>query len=191
MSSEKGTSSAAPAWSKAVLVIFWIFQTIFMLIALGSSAAALAVAKTSYTTINGNGNTTSVSSSNTSPIYIAVCAVVLVISSLSIIFNITEMILYGRSRLTAPAYFGLQITKFLLWSLIFIMALARIRYNGIVWIMSQCVVEALFLATFIYAIVQLHRHRIAKRNAAYTHSGAPQFSAPTYAAPSYNGYANV
>jgi len=183
-------------WHKRVLIPFWLIQILFMGLTIVSASlniwytssyvnqvnagnfAQIASGNINTTTfVSGDGtyistNTTGANGYSYSTTYsvsgaLILYSIILAIAVVSMLFSLTEVILFIRHHLTPTKYFVFNLLKFLGWSVLFLCAVpALVLYHGVVWgvIINVCE-ELTFLGTLIYASVIYHRFR-KERNAA-------------------------
>ncbi|GIZ49769.1 hypothetical protein CKM354_001279600 [Cercospora kikuchii] len=155
---------ASQMWLKRVLIPFWIVQLIFVTILLVLFTFSLAVvrdyqedyadsygvgriSKPAYRAFNG-----------VAAVYIALCA-------LTIIFDLTEIILLARKRLSPTVVVTFNSILTLVWAVVLILQIvgtaagARASALGFIFII---VVLATSLGKLIYSSVILHRYRIGQ-----------------------------
>ncbi|OQO07532.1 hypothetical protein B0A48_07229 [Cryoendolithus antarcticus] len=151
-------------WSKRVLVPFWIVQSIGFAIILIVACLGFSVIKD----IDSNDTLTSEYDGQTlddaERLLKIGAGILLGLSVVSIILNITEIVLYARKRLTPTIHLSSVCVKTVLWVFYFILtAIGAARGSGVGFILAIALV-ATCLGQLIYGSVIVHRKRKGKLN---------------------------
>jgi hypothetical protein len=168
MSSEKVSSQQSP-WLKRVLVPFWIFQFLFMAVEIAVSALALTAAvklnndNTTFTTTKPDGTEETYTNAGTYTVAIAIYVVFMLICILCVLFNFVEIVKFARGTLRAPLYFAFNLTKALIWTILFGLSVSGARSWSVVSVVFNVILWLLFMGTLIYSSVIYHRYRKANK----------------------------
>ncbi|KAF1991319.1 hypothetical protein K402DRAFT_122938 [Aulographum hederae CBS 113979] len=183
-------------FQKRVLIPFWVLRMLFSLALIGIYATAVGfVAYYNDNNDNDSYIDNSRPSSSVEKTAVAVVAVLLAFMVISLIFDIVEIILFARRRLTPVVFLVLNVLQTAIWLVFFCLAVAgaATTRNGALGTVLYLITFLLSLGLMIYASVVLHRHRSSR--GAYTPANQtsgleaqhtaypPQTQEPYYAAP--------
>lgn len=154
-------------WLKRVLIPLWVIQLIFTILVLLSASVGLGVWQE-------NADDFSEEYDNTEDVEKAIkigAGVYIAVSSVTILFNIVEIVLFARKRLNPIVAVVLNSITTLIWVVIVILAIVALVQSGVsvLGFIFFLVITATCKGKLLYASMVLHRYRKAVRDrGAYT-----------------------
>ncbi|KAF2168873.1 hypothetical protein M409DRAFT_20887 [Zasmidium cellare ATCC 36951] len=173
-------------WLKRVWIPFWVIQLLFSIILLASIGLGFGLLRDNRDDISDDLSDAGYDSSDVNHAWSAVSAILAVwiaVCAVTIIFDIVEIFLLARKRLSPVVAVVLNSLTTLVWLVLIIIACIGAVNSGtglgIIWL---AVIFATCLGKLIYCSVVLHRFRKTRSRGAYTPAQAESGLDPGYTA---------
>lgn len=161
-----GTVDNDATWLKAVLIPFWVIEMLLEILALAFTALALtalmALQNEEFCSYDEFGDV-SCETIDHSALGAALGAegAGVALACIFLIMHIVQIVLYATHRLTPNTNFGIELSRFILWTIVFILGMVAIAQGSytIVSIVFIVLLEASYIGSLAYASTIYHRYR--------------------------------